>query len=97
MISMDAYGHGKSANVNAGVLEETAADGMGMIPMVEYVWNLDYVDKDKIGVIGHSMGGMAVWCTLMYYGAQYNEAIKAAQAEDSDGGVQITAAEQEGR
>lgn len=41
------------------------------------------------------MGGMAVWCTLMYYGAQYNQAIEAAKAEDSDGGTRITAAEAE--
>ena len=95
VIAMDAYGHGKSADVNAGVMEETSVNGIGMIPMVEYVWNLDYVDRERIGVIGHSMGGMAVWCTLMYYGAQYNAAIEGAQTEDSDGGAQITAAEWE--
>ena len=95
VIAMDAYGHGKSADVNAGVMEETSVNGIGMIPMVEYVWNLDYVDRERIGVIGHSMGGMAVWCTLMYYGAQYNAAIEGTQTEDSDGGAQITAAEWE--
>lgn len=93
VVAMDAYYHGKSSPASKPMMTSVAEDGIGMIPMVEYVSELDYVNQEKIGIIGHSMGGMAVWCTLMYYGAQYAQAIEAAQAEDSDGGTKITDAE----
>ena len=95
VIAMDAYYHGDSSPSNYSYNDTTIAEGMGMIPLVEFAYsNLDYVDNTKIGVTGHSMGGSNTWNTARYYGRQYNEAIAAAQAPGSDGGAEITAAEQ---
>lgn len=70
------------------------ADGTGMIPMVEYAYNtLDFVDKSKIGLFGHSMGGMNVWTTCINYGSQYYATLTAATDSASDGGEEITEAE----
>ncbi len=78
VIAYDAYYHGGSSSAELPMMEAVAANGIGMIPMVEYAWNnLDYVDHEKIGVLGHSMGGMAVWCTLMYYGTQEENKVSA--------------------
>ena len=94
VISMDAYFHGDSSGTDTDVISSCMADGTGMIPMVEYAYNcLDYVDKSRIGVFGHSMGGMNVWMTCISYGTQYLEALAAAADPSSDGGEEITEAE----
>lgn len=94
VISMDAYFHGDSSGTDTDVISSCMADGTGMIPMVEYAYNcLDYVDKTKIGVFGHSMGGMNVWMTCINYGTQYHEALAAAMDPASDGGEGVTEAE----
>ena len=93
VISMDAITHGMSSN-NTGVPGRDSA--AGMISWVEYATSglLDYVDTDRIGVMGHSMGGMYSWTTMNYYGAQYFQSIADAQLPESDGGEEITAEEQ---
>ena len=94
VISMDAYYHGNSSGTEVDVISSCMADGTGMIPVVEYVYsNLNYVDKDRIGVFGHSMGGMNVWMTCINYGAQYYGTLAAATDPASDGGEEITEAE----
>lgn len=94
VMSYDPYYHGNSSSDNLPVIESTVTKGIGMIPLVEYAYhNLNYIDQDKIGVMGHSMGGMSVWFTLMYYGGQYYTALEEAKAPDSDGGEAITAQE----
>jgi len=76
-------------------MKAVAANGEGMIPLVEFAYqNLDYIDNDRIGVMGHSMGGMSAWLTLMHYGSQYYAAIEKAKAPDSEGGETITDSEQ---
>lgn len=97
VIAMDAYSHGLSSNViNATRSESGSMYGMGMIDLVEYVNSsvINYVDTSRIGVMGHSMGGNNSWETIKYFGGLYNEAIEAAKAPDSDGGEEITEAEQ---
>ncbi len=93
VISMDAITHGMSSNTTGVPGRDTAA---GMISWVEYATSglLDYVDVERIGVMGHSMGGGYSWTTMMYYGNQYFAAIEAAKLPESDGGVEITAEEQ---
>lgn len=91
VINMDAYYHGLSSGTDVDVISSCMADGTGMMPMVEYAYNeLDYVDKARIGVFGHSMGGMNVWMTCINYGAQYYAALAAAADTNSDGGAEIT-------
>lgn len=95
VIAMDAYFHGDSSATEDVLFTSIFTDAMGMIPLVEYAYyNLDYVDNTKIGVTGHSMGGMNTWSTLQYYGKLYRQALEEAAAPDSDGGSEITEAEQ---
>jgi len=64
---------GQYYNVDNGIFVNNKADATGynahgMIDVVEYVWhNLDFVDKRKIGVTGHSMGGVNSTMTTKYY------------------------------
>jgi dienelactone hydrolase len=95
VMAMDAYFHGDSSSSENSVIDSTLREGTGMIPMVEFAYSqLDYIDTSRIGVMGHSMGGMDVWITLAHYGAQYNAAIAAARDPSSDGGAAITPKEQ---
>ena len=38
---------------------DPGADGYGVYAAVKYMAGLDYVDTDRIGLAGHSMGGNA--------------------------------------
>lgn len=91
VMTFDAYYHGKSSSASEPVMEAVVANGEGMIPLVEFAYhNLDYIDNQRIGVMGHSMGGMSTWMTLMHYGSQYYAAIEKAKTPDSEGGEDIT-------
>lgn len=95
VITMDAYFHGDSSASQYNYSDSSVAEGMGMIALVEHATSLlDYVDADKIGITGHSMGGGITWNVARYYGRQYMAAIEAAQLPESDGGAEITAEEQ---
>ena len=56
VFAMDAYGHGDSQVAGAGASDISKATG-GMVDAVEYVAGLNFVDPERIGVTGHSMGG----------------------------------------
>lgn len=96
VMTFDAYYHGKSSSASEPVMQAVPANGVGMIPLVEFAYNnLNYIDRSKIGVMGHSMGGMSAWLTLMHYGSQYYAAIEEAKTADSEGGEEVTASELE--
>ena len=82
VFAMDAYGHGDS-QVAQGGSDISRATG-GMVDAVEYVYGLDFVDKEKIGVTGHSMGGGYSDKTTNYYTGLEQEALAAgASAEEA--------------
>lgn len=66
VFAMDAYGHGDSQVALATGSEISRSTG-GMVDAVEYVSQLNFVDPDKIGVTGHSMGGGYSDKTANYY------------------------------
>jgi len=73
VFAMDAYGHGDS-QVARGGSDISRATG-GMVDAVEYLYGLDFVDKDRIGVTGHSMGGGYSDKTTNYYTGLEQEAL----------------------
>lgn len=109
VITFDLFFHGGSSSSREtgvipgltegkkGVMSEIfSKNAWGVIPMVEYAYNnLNYVDKTKIGVMGHSGGSMAAQMAIVNYGGQYLAALGAAQAPESDGGTTVTKAEQD--
>lgn len=56
VISIDMYGHGNSDAVKP---EEWPVNGTGMYDAVKLLADLPYVDKEKIGITGHSNGARA--------------------------------------
>ncbi len=62
VVTIDRGGHG-----NYTIEESTSAmmNTAGMYDAAKYLYNLPYVDKDKIGISGHSMGGFTTSMTLM--------------------------------
>ena len=64
VLAVDREGHGNyeyGANTTSGALMATS----GLYDSAKYLYNLDYVDKDKIGISGHSMGGFTTAMTLL--------------------------------
>lgn len=62
VMAIDMYGHGNSDAIPA---EEWANRGTGMYDAVEQIAALPYVDRDNIGVTGHSNGARAAnWSVL---------------------------------
>lgn len=89
VIAIDMYSHGMSSNVPVSVVASESEVGLGMADMVEYVaqGNMDFVDTERIGVIGHSMGARSIVALMKNYSAAYDAAIAAAQDPDSAGGA----------
>ena len=61
VLTVDREGHGNYEN--SGEQSAMMATS-GLYDSVKYLYNMDYVDKDKIGISGHSMGGMTTALTL---------------------------------
>lgn len=62
VLTVDREGHGNYEN--SGEQSALMATS-GLYDSVKYLYNMDYVDKDKIGISGHSMGGMTTAMTLL--------------------------------
>lgn len=85
VLAVDREGHGNyenSGNQNAMMATN------GLYDSAKYLYNLDYVDKSRIGISGHSMGGMTTASVLN----SDNSAIKVSGGKYSNGGLGIVAA-----
>lgn len=83
VFNMDTY----SAGDSSGTVEEYGYNrsyyGLGMLQLVEYVYeNIDYIDRDRIGITGHSTGGRNVAFTLDAYGRNEHGKVYVGQPED---------------
>lgn len=62
VLTVDRGGHGNNLpTTDTSAMMNTS----GMYDSVKYLYNLPEVDKTKIGISGHSMGGMTTAATLM--------------------------------
>jgi hypothetical protein len=69
VIAIDPYAQGSSSS--SASTQAATTEGYGMFAVVEYVagtGNLNYVDKSRIGVTGHSAGGNAAVRGAAYFG-----------------------------
>jgi pimeloyl-ACP methyl ester carboxylesterase len=74
VLVVDQQGHGDNNNAQnwpAGTTPWT--DNSGLYQGVKYLYNLDCVDKTKIGLSGHSMGGENTDSLLVQDGKNYAE------------------------
>ncbi len=96
VIALDNYNHGLSSCVDDMMIADAVQTGGGIKAMVEYCASgiMDYIDTDRIGLMGHSMGANGAKETAFYYSGLYDEAIEAAKSPTSDGGKEITESEQ---
>ena len=63
-MTVDREGHGNYEYRDSSTTGAMMATS-GLYDSAKYVYNLDYVDKDRIGISGHSMGGYTTAMTLL--------------------------------
>ena len=71
VVAIDPYAQGASSS--SASTQAATTEGYGMFAVVDYVagtGNLNYVDKSRIGVTGHSAGGNAAVRGAAYFGKQ---------------------------
>ena len=69
VISIDPYAQGSSSSSMSR--RAATKEGYGMFAIVDYIYetsNLNYIDKNRIGVTGHSAGGLAAIRGAQYFG-----------------------------
>ncbi|MES9031993.1 hypothetical protein ABER29_07645 [Cutibacterium acnes] len=89
---VDPYNQGESTS------QPPHSDDPSIQPAIDYVSRtnaLNYVDKTKIGITGHSAGGSQVRHIAAEYGTKEAKALKKAKAPDSPGGTTVTKEERE--
>ena len=64
VLTVDREGHGNYEYRDSSTMGAMMATS-GLYDSAKYVYNLDYVDKDRIGISGHSMGGYTTAMTLL--------------------------------
>lgn len=74
VFSMDMYGHGNSDLSNANDDPTGSGAVLGAIDAYNYVRTLPYVDTTRIGIAGHSMGGMNTGNAVALTSGFYTEA-----------------------
>ncbi|BCR36170.1 alpha/beta hydrolase family protein [Mariniplasma anaerobium] len=73
VINIDPYSQGDSSSSSAVQGSAIATvEGYGSFDLIDYIYDNDdvypFVDKDKIGVTGHSAGGNAAYQAAVYFG-----------------------------
>lgn len=93
VFAQNAYNHGDSSVADAAGASEIQVKTGGMVDAVEYLSGLNFVDKSRIGVTGHSMGGGFTDSTAAYYTSLEREALVAgATPEEAKAKNKVAAA-----
>ncbi len=77
VIAIDPYAQGSSSS--SASTQAATTEGYGMFAVIDYVagtGNLNYVDKSRLGVTGHSAGGNAAVLGAAYFGRRAEKAGK---------------------
>ena len=77
VVALDPYAQGSSSSSASS--QSATTEGYGTFAVVDYVantGNLNYVDKARIGVTGHSAGGNAAMRGAAYFGRQVKKSGK---------------------
>lgn len=83
VLTVDREGHGNYENTGeTNALMATS----GLYEGAKYLYNLDYVDRTKIGISGHSMGGYTTAMTL-YWDSAATAAFKDGKATGQGLGI----------
>lgn len=81
VVSIDMYGHGNSDPLPS---PELAVGGTGMYDTVQLVADLPYVDRERIGVSGHSNGARAANWSVQLDNAAEEQLISSVLLVDND-------------
>ncbi|MCM1533933.1 MAG: hypothetical protein NC099_04685 [Corallococcus sp.] len=82
VLTIDHNEHGHNTDTNVGDF-----DGSIFVSAAKYLYNLDCVDKTKIGISGHSMGGSATANALALDGITAGSQIAANHAAGTHMGI----------
>lgn len=93
VFSMDMYGHGNSDLSNTTDDPSNSGSVLGAIDAFNYVKTLPYVDKTRIGLIGHSMGGMNIGNAAAFEAGFFTEQDMLLNLLHDEFGVDVTAAD----
>lgn len=82
VMAIDAYSHGRSGIDSVNMDHGGLVPDMGGYSALQYVASLPFVDKDRIGMVGHSMG-----CGVIQIAA-----LRAFTANETDPSIAVPAA-----
>lgn len=91
VFAMDMYGHGNSDLANATDDPTGSGAVLGALDAYNYVRTLPYVDATRIGIAGHSMGGMNTGNAVALAAGFYTEADMLLNLLHDEFGMDITA------
>lgn len=91
VFSMDMYGHGNSDLANTSDDPSGSGAVLGAIDAFNYVKQLPYVDSSRIGLVGHSMGGMNIGNAASFLAGFLTEQDMLLDLLHSQFGVEVTA------
>ena len=91
VFAMDMYGHGNSDLANATDDPTGSGAVLGALDAYNYVRTLPYVDATRIGIAGHSMGGMNTGNAVALTAGFYTEADMLLNLLHDEFGMDITA------
>ncbi len=91
VFSMDMYGHGNSDLSNASDDPTGSGAVLGALDAYNYVRELPYVDATRIGIAGHSMGGMNTGNAVALTSGFYTEEDMLLNLLHDEFGINISA------
>lgn len=93
VFAMDMYGHGNSDLPAGSDDPSNSGSVLGAIDAFNYVKDLPYVDSTRIGLVGHSMGGMNIGNAASFLAGFLTEQDLLLDLLHSEFNVQVTAAD----